>query len=130
MKAWASWAEREGAALAGRAHDAAGGARERDEMVRLAAVRAGGELGAPGRGEQELEAEGELVGVGGVRGRGAGGGVQERQLVGQQVEHRGAGLRRVEQPCHGVARPGAASSAGPSERRRACASTVSALVTS
>src|SRR5919201_2625747 len=53
--------EGEGRRLARAAHDAAGGAREPGEVVGLAARGARRQLRREARGEQELEAEGELV---------------------------------------------------------------------
>ena len=89
--------EREGARLAGRADDAAGGAGEAGEVLALAAGRAGGELWGEARGEQQLEAEGERVGAAGAGGlaveqrelayddyqgaRGARGGRQDRNVI-------------------------------------------------
>ena len=58
--------ERERARLAGGADHAAGGAGEADEVLALAAGRAGGELGREAGGEQQLEAEGERVGAAGA----------------------------------------------------------------
>ena len=55
-------------------------------------------------GEQQLEAERELVGVRGVGARG----VEQRELVAEQVEDARVRLGRVEQAHHRVARPGRA----------------------
>ena len=60
--------QRERARLAGRAHHAARGAREAAEVLALAARGARGQLRRQAGGEQQLEAEGELVGVAGAVG--------------------------------------------------------------
>ena len=93
-------AEREGARLAGRADDAARGAGEADEVLALAAARAGGELRREAGGQQQLEPERERVGA--RRARGVG--VEQRELVGQQVIDAAVRLAVVEQPRDRVAR--------------------------
>ena len=85
--------QRERARLAGAAHHAAGGAREAAEVLALAARRARGQLRRQAGGEQELEAEGELVGVPGARRLG----VEQRELVAEQVVDAGMRLGGVEQ---------------------------------
>ena len=101
-------AEREARRLAGAADDAAGGARERGEVVGLAARRAGGELRREAGGEQELEAKRELVGV---RARMRRPRVEQRELVAEEREHAGMRLGRLEQARHRVARAGRADRA-------------------
>src|SRR5215208_428625 len=100
--------EREGARLAGRADDAARGAREADEVLGLPAGGAGGQVGREARCEQQLQAERER---GGARGplRLA---VDQRELVGEQVVDAGVRLAVAEQAAHGVAGP-----RGPVDRR-------------
>ena len=63
-------------------HVPAGGAREAGQVVAVLARGARVEMGRQAGGEQQLEAEGELVPA--PRQRGAG--VEQRQLVAQQVE--------------------------------------------
>src|SRR5205085_12682849 len=93
-------AERERRRLARAADDAAGRSREAAEVVGVAARGAGRELRREAAGDEQLEAEGELVG-------GAGGAlvvVEQSQLVGEQVEDGGARVAGLEQPRNGVAR--------------------------
>ena len=90
----------EPAALARPAHHAAGRARERGQVVGLAAGRARAQVRRQAGRDQELEPERELVG-GAATGRV---GVQQRELVGQQVVGRRVGIALLEQPCHRVAR--------------------------
>ncbi len=79
MKSWVVLPDRERAGLAGAADHASGLRREADEVLGLAAGRAGAERRRePGR-DQQLQAEGERVGVR----RLAGVGVQQRELVGR-----------------------------------------------
>jgi hypothetical protein len=85
--------EPERAGLTAGAHDAPGGAREADEVVVLAAVRACGQLGGEAGGQQELQAEGERVAAGGKRRLG----VQQREVVGEQVVDAAVRLAVVEQ---------------------------------
>ncbi len=105
--------EREARRLARAADDAAGRAREAREVVLRAAGRAGGELRRePGR-EQQLEAERELV-----RARRPGGvGVEQRELVAEQVVDLGVRLVGLEQAGDRVAR--ARGSVEGARRRRA-----------
>ena len=79
------------------------------QVLGLAAHRTGRQLRHDPGGEQQLEAEREPVR--GPRLRGVG--VQQRQLVGQQPEHLGVRLGRLEQArdrvaraCRGVERRG------------------------
>ncbi len=92
-------AERERGPLARGADDPARRAREPAQVVVLAARGAGRELRRQARGEEQLEAERELVGVARARG----GSLQEPQLVEQQVEDLRVGLGRLEEPADGVA---------------------------
>ncbi len=98
--------QREGTRFAAPAHDTARGAAEPGEVIGLPTGRAGGEVRGQAPGEQQLEAERELVGVRG-RGRSAGVGpgtaIQQCELVAEQVVDRRVGLRRVEQPGDSVA---------------------------
>src|SRR4051794_13015769 len=93
--------EPERARLAGGADDAAGGAGEADQMLALAAGGAGRELGREAGCEQQLEAEGERVGAAGALRLG----VEERELVGEQVVDAAVGLAVPEQAADGVTRP-------------------------
>src|SRR5829696_9834987 len=92
-------AERERARLARRADDAAGGAGEADEVLGLPAARAGGQLWREAGREQQLEPERERVRA--RRARGVG--VEQRQLVGEQVVDAAVRLTVVEQPRYRVA---------------------------
>src|SRR4051794_16837768 len=60
--------ERERTRLAGGADYPAGGAREADEVIALAAARTARELRGEAGGEQQLEAEGERIGARRARG--------------------------------------------------------------
>src|SRR3954447_6862276 len=92
--------EPERAGLAPAAHDAAGGAAEADEVLALAARGAGRQLRREAGGDQELEPEGELVGHGRLA---VGVGVQQGQLVAEQVEDSRVRVRGLEQARDGVA---------------------------
>ena len=93
-------AERERARLAGRADDAARRAGEADQVLALAAARAGGELRREAGGQQQLEPERERVGAR----RAPGIGVEQRELVGEQVVDAAVRVAVVEQPPDRVAR--------------------------
>ena len=106
--------ERERRRLAGAADDPAGGAGEAAEVLGLAAGGARRELRREAAGDEQLEAEGELV-------RGAGGGlvvVEQPQLVGEQVEDGRARVVGLEQARDGVARArGGVERGGPLAQR-------------
>ena len=117
--------EPERARFARAAHDAAGGAREAGQVLALPARRAGGELGREARRQQQLEAEGERVGAARPRGLG----VEQRELVGEQVVDAGVRVAVVEQPADRVARARGGVERAPSSRRRRWPASVSAEVT-
>ena len=77
-------------------------------MLAVAAGGAGLKLRHQARRQQELEPERQLVGAPGSRGLG----VQQLQLVAQQVEDGGIGVAGLEQARHGVAGAGGAVQAG------------------
>ena len=81
-----------------------GGAGEADQVLRLAAARAGGELRREAGGERQLESEGErrLQRRRPLRRRV----VEQRQVAAEQVVGGRVGLGRVEQPQHRVAGAG------------------------
>ncbi len=101
--------DRESARLAGAADDAAGGARERDDPLPLAAAGAGAELGREPRRQSQLQPEGEpdRVPVRPEAGDGilAGPAVEQRQVAAEQVVGGPVRLGRVEQPQDRVAAP-------------------------
>src|SRR5436305_3389304 len=88
-------AEREGTRFAAGADDTAGSAGEADQMLGLAAVCAGGELGREAGDERQLQPEGEgrfelcRPRLGRI--------VKERQVAAEEVVGRRGGLGRVEQ---------------------------------
>ena len=119
-------AERERARLAGRADDAARGAGEADQVLALAAARAGGELRREAGRQQQLEPERERVAARRARRIG----VEQRELVGEQVVDAAVRVAVVEH----AARPRRRRARRRRARRRARAAadgraTVSALVT-
>ena len=102
--------EGEGSGLAAGADDAARGAREARQVLRLAAVGAGGELRREAGDQGQLEAEGErdfeadrprLARL-----------VEQREITAEQVVGGQVGLGRVEQAQDGVAGAGAAADRG------------------
>ncbi len=90
--------------LAARAHHAAGGGREAAQVIGLAAGRARAQLRREAGGQQQLHPEGERLGAGG-RCRV---GVEQGELVAEQVVGGPVGLGGVEQAQHGVAGGGRA----------------------
>ena len=93
-------AQRERTRLARAADDAAGRAREADELLRLPARRAGAELRREARGDEQLEAERELV----RPRRALRLAVEQRELVAEQVVRRRMRLAVAEEAVHRVAR--------------------------
>ena len=108
-------AEGERPGLAGGAHDAARGAGEADEVLAVAALRAGGQLRRQAGGDEQLEPERELVGGRGVAGRV---GVEQRELVAEQVVDGRVRVSPLEQAPDGVAGAGGGVQRGGVSRSR------------
>src|SRR4051812_10595258 len=87
-------AHRERTRLAAWADDSAGRRRERAEVLALAAGGAAGELGNEAGGQQQLQPEGERLG----RRRQRGIGIEQCELVAEQVVRRTIRLGCVEEP--------------------------------
>src|SRR3954468_8959626 len=86
--------------LARAADDAAGSPREADDVLAIAARRAAGEMRREARGQQQLEPERERVRAAGPRRLG----VEQRELVREQVVDARVRVAVVEDPRHGLAR--------------------------